>query len=43
MSEAALNSTLMHVPKALISLRLTYEYGGGWLAWVKAIDSMYLR
>ena len=34
---------LVYVPKALISLRLTYEYGGGWLVWVEAIDSMYLR
>lgn len=34
---------LVYVPKALISLRLTYEYGGGWSVWVEAIDSMYLR
>ncbi len=42
-SEAALNSALVYVPEAINSLRLTYEYGGGWLVWVEAIDSMYLR
>lgn len=31
MSEAVLNSVLEYVPEALISLRLTYDYGGGWL------------
>lgn len=39
----ALNSVLMYVPEALISPRLIYEYGGGWLVWVEAIDSMYLK
>lgn len=43
MSKAALNSVLAYVPEALNSLRLTYKYGGGWLVWVEAIDSMYLR
>lgn len=41
--QAALNSGLVYVPETLISPRLTCEYGGGWLAWVEAIDSMYLR
>ena len=43
MSEAALNYVYVCVPKALISPRLIYEYGGGWSVWVEAIDSMYLR
>lgn len=33
----------MHVPKAFISPRLSYEHGGGWSVWVEAIDSVYLR
>lgn len=44
MREAALNSVFVYIPEALISLRLSNEYGGGWLVWVEeAIDSMYLR
>lgn len=43
MSVAALKSELVYVPKAFISLTLTYEFGGGCLVWVEAIDSMYLR